>query len=1230
MREKMKSKQKMKNSLSQTNYDDFFKKNRKMKKELTMNDLNNNYEREFYANKNNISEIIINKSNSMTKLINNNNKKFDITPNIKKELINISYLWNCSGISSKYKVNFINNYQLMNKEEKIELIKEEKQKIEILIKKLKQFNEDFCLRKKIIKKIKEEIKELNIISKENKCNIIDKIVKYFEELRLYSVNSVLDFYEAKFIINSLFKNNNTILDLKMLYKLYLFDKDYLLKINDDISFIKECPILSDYIEMNKFKNMDTFLVNCSYKLIDKSDKINDKKIIPIDDKMKTEIKKCKYIIKNEKFSLPQNSFSFFISNYLKTPKPQKKLILKLNNNQNSCKQLLNVTNKNSKNKQNNYPPKIKEEFKRYKLLIDKAKKLKKENENLKKIMEKYEKEKNEEQKRVIKEKEKADKEIEKERLKRIEIEKQNQELIQKLRKKKSDNSIDSKQSKNKDKNNNNDNGLIFNSKEGKISIDANKSNNNINLIKKNEINDDYSKEFNDAIEENIEKIEDEQNKEKEKEKLKSGNNLKEKEGKSNKEKLINKNNINQGMNKNSNNDNKINKQDKIYINNNIFDENNKKENINENDIKLDDNINDEINKDINNNIDINKDDNDEKNENNQEKDKTFDEKKENLEEINISDYSNIKNNDKDKESNKEEIINTDIINVEDKQNKNESEDISINKNVINLNSNFENKNLDNNNKKENNVKKQHLINKYNEIIEKTGYKVEYYLDKLETLIAKIKKDIHINKISDDIKSLFNPKSEEKIYDESTYLYGMYPKVITCISKESEMISGICSFYYEIIGEHNTIIVRINTLFAVGDWKSQFIKMINFVKSNAQFNQIKITLHIAISDKGGDGGSLEVKKFFEEKLLFKVSNVIEEKEYQKVEMIFNRFEVKRIFCFNLKSILSSYNKEKANEAEILDDEIKDIMKAFEKDDKYVNLFPVFSLLSNLNKIEKFSYYKLDFFQKGFHLNLKKANMDFIKVIKDKTLDDDDIKDFCQNYETCIYRLLYPIYKQNNLILPCDVLEINLDKNLLFCHSLLMNGYYYNKISKDIYKGYDKDTKCNYYLVPLNDENNKLFFYEMNENSIQKYIDDKKNIYRLFVDLLTGDDKENKFLEKNKKENEDISLYIPSFKISDNFHYSNIHHILKKILSFKDINEEEIKFISFDGLVSIEFNCDNFISNNFNYSISEDEENIVIKNNFIFGLINFSILKNKNYIYNSFLHLIYVTQENWKRF
>ena len=266
MREKIKSEQKTKYCLSQANHDDLFKNNKLMNKELSMNDIIINYERESYSNKKKISEKIFNKSNSMIKLINNNNKKFDIVPNIKKELINISYLWNCSGISSKYKINFISNYQLMSKEEKIEMVKEEKQKIEILIKRLKQFNEDYCLRKKVIKKIKEEIK---LIKKENtennKGEIIDKIIKYLGELRLYSVNTVLNFYKVKNVINILFKNNNTIIDLKMLYKLYLFDKDYLLKINDDISFIKDCTVLSDFIEMNNFKHMDTFLVNCSYR-----------------------------------------------------------------------------------------------------------------------------------------------------------------------------------------------------------------------------------------------------------------------------------------------------------------------------------------------------------------------------------------------------------------------------------------------------------------------------------------------------------------------------------------------------------------------------------------------------------------------------------------------------------------------------------------------------------------------------------------------------------------------------------------------------------------------------------------------------------------------------------------------------------------------------------------------------------------------------------------------------
>ena len=1239
MREKIKSKQKMKNSLSEANFDNLFKKNTRMKKELTMNDLNNNFERDFYSNRNNISEIIINKSNSMVKLINNNYKKFDIFPNIKKELINISYLWNSSGISSKYKVNFINNYQLMTKEEKIKLIKEEKQKIEILIKKLKQFNGDYCLRKKIIKKIKEEI---NLIKKENtednKGDIIDKIIKYLGELRLYSVNTVLNFYEVKNLINILFKNNSTIIDLKMLYKLYLYDKDYLLKINDDISFIKECTVLPNYIEMNNFRGMDTFFVNCSYKLIDNTDKINDKKIIPIDDKTKAEIKKCKYIIKNEKFCLPQNSFSFFISNYLKTPKPQKKLILKLNNSQISHKKLITVngykknftkTNKSSKNekKENSYPPEIKKELKKYKLLVDNAKNLEKENENLKKIMERNEKEKNEEKEKAAKEKEKADKEIGKERLKRIEVEKQNQELIRKLRRKKSENSIDSKKSKNKDINNS----MINKSKEGKISIDAIKPNNNINLIKKNEINDDYCKEFNDANEigEDFDKINDDKNKEKEI--LKKDNKLNEKKGEDNNEKLINKDNLNNDDNKNI--------QNKIEINNNKnidenFEKNNEKESTNKNNINNDENIIDKNNNNINKDINTNKVETDDKNENNQtkEKDKTFDEKNENLEEIKINDNSNnnfkeTKNHDigNNNESNKEEIINTDIIKVDDKQNQNNNEDEDIKINVIKLNSDNENNNKDYNDKKKD------LINKKDKIKEKTGYKVEYYLDKLDNLISRIKKDIPIYKINDVIKSLFKTKLEEKIYDKTTYSYGMYPKIITCINKESDTISGICSFYYENIGENNLLTVRINTLFAIGDWKSQFIKMVNFLKSNAQFNQIKIILFIADTGKKEEEESLGIKKFLEEKLLFNVKNVTKEKKVKEIEMAFIRNEVKSIFCFNLKTVLSSYNKKKADEAEILDDEIKDIMEGFHKDDKYINLFPVFSILNHLDKGKRFNYYKLEFLQKGFKLNFENINIDFMKIIKDKTFDNDDIKNFCKNYETCLYRQLYPIYKQNNLILPCDALEINLNKNLLFCQSLSLNGYYYNKIAKDIFKGYDKDTKCNYYIVPLNDQNHKLFFYEMNENSIQKYIDDKKNIYKLFVDLLTENDKEDKNnpLKKDENENNDISLYIPSFKISDNFHYSNINHIIKKIASVKDINQEGIKFISFDGLFSIEFNGDNFISNNFIYSISEDEENIVIKNNFFFGLINFSILKHSEFIYNSFLQLAYVTQEHWKR-
>ena len=221
-----------------------------------------------------------------------NNRSIYIMPNISQELANLKALWDISKINTNYQKDFMNYISKISQKQQIDLIIQEKKNLEIIIDIFEKFNLEYIARQENLRKINENIYIIEKINKDdvNFKSTLQSIVDNINQLRVHSVKSIKYFNRINIIIKELSKNKK--INLQYLCNKYNYDGNYLLNINNDILFIKDTKI-SDYIEMNDFKDMDTFLVNCSFN---NKYSLNKKIIIPIEENLIKEINDCKFYI----------------------------------------------------------------------------------------------------------------------------------------------------------------------------------------------------------------------------------------------------------------------------------------------------------------------------------------------------------------------------------------------------------------------------------------------------------------------------------------------------------------------------------------------------------------------------------------------------------------------------------------------------------------------------------------------------------------------------------------------------------------------------------------------------------------------------------------------------------------------------------------------------------------------------------------------------------------------
>ena len=539
-----------------------------------------------------------------------------------------------------------------------------------------------------------------------------------------------------------------------------------------------------------------------------------------------------------------------------------------------------------------------------------------------------------------------------------------------------------------------------------------------------------------------------------------------------------------------------------------------------------------------------------------------------------------------------------------------------------------------------------------------SYKYDFYKGNLFNFINTISEALSLEKIPDFIKNSFNLE-KINIFDESTYIKGVYPKIITSSIKKSNVITGICSLYYENYGENGEpLILRIEALCVLEkDWEEQIENIINYIKEKMVFDEIKYVIRYTPSPEHENKLRLnqKIKDLFKTKLncIWKnLTNYSDGSRTQDIRFIkegnyFDREEEnyknnnKKLFGFNSLSIISLCGDE-GN----LDEGNKKINFGF---NKYINLLPVFILLGNnpvyrmifLNE-EDANFYQLpeDDETDGHNIiktinpknQIKKIsdinyNISDISLLKEKINSSQLLKDFDIN--DSLFEEIYTKLQGKNIEnISFNYFSMNLNLSTTTNYCLEYENYYYNRISsKDIDILLDTETKNNFYLIPTKTESTFILISQVGRKLQKQLLDGHKNIYETFMEYhpkLTSQLLKFSSLGITTTELKDIekTLYIPSFKIDTHLYSYSMKEINKKGNIIDERSGEDGMVGSIEEYFKMSFEEDKDIKNSFSIIPVEDNKlNMVIREPFLFGVFNINIASSIP------LQLFYVTKDHW---
>ena len=234
-----------------------------------------------------------NKNNTKNSIDTNNFNVINII-----NMNNLMKMWDDLAVNINYRKLFEVIYKELDEENKEELYKKETNELNKIKNCINDLKQSIEKRINIIQELFDLNVKLNteIINKDNKCNeiILGEISEKINKLRIHTINVCKSMKKIKTELSGI--KNLDKYDIGLIGEKFKFDKNYLIKMKSELTFLKE-GFIKYYFNIGN--DQTPFLLKASQKSKISNDQDPFIHLVPLDQNLKEEITDCTYYIYQE-------------------------------------------------------------------------------------------------------------------------------------------------------------------------------------------------------------------------------------------------------------------------------------------------------------------------------------------------------------------------------------------------------------------------------------------------------------------------------------------------------------------------------------------------------------------------------------------------------------------------------------------------------------------------------------------------------------------------------------------------------------------------------------------------------------------------------------------------------------------------------------------------------------------------------------------------------------------
>ena len=434
-----------------------------------------------------------------------------------------------------------------------------------------------------------------------------------------------------------------------------------------------------------------------------------------------------------------------------------------------------------------------------------------------------------------------------------------------------------------------------------------------------------------------------------------------------------------------------------------------------------------------------------------------------------------------------------------------------------------------------------------------------------------------------------------------FICGIYPKIIIAEKEKAndDKIYGICGINFY-IDENKEYILKINHISVNDNNENILKKFIELIENEIKYKIIEIEL---VNDDRNENDKLvellknkDCKEFFkdDEKIIF------------RKEIGNNNNEFGSKINYNSLSVISLINRDNNETSE------KKI-KCFNKVMNPINL----SLL--IDKLKINNKYKVEMISTS---NSKTSLIDNLSKLENKVFDFISSQDNqCDNISELTKDEIKP---KNGFYYSMIQNSLKIQMNTLM--TVKLDNYLYNGIRINIKNNIIKDSKYNgnLYCLSCNNKNIFIIIYQYNDEFEQNLNKDNNNIYYQFTDLFNISIKN--YISEVHNDKDDTNkkvLWIPAFNIDTNLFSSSLE--INKYINIINSENVEMKIDEYNEFLKINYLPDDNKDKNVEISLNNSDNDIIIKDKFLFGICHKEFLESCD---TPVISLVNVTKDNFK--